>query len=250
MQKLPVRLLLFLTSAAFLIPSARAQSWIPEYNRLLQSYRNGSGIDYHSWHQNSTDMERLERIVKSLAEDTPPDTNDANEIAYYTNAYNILVIHGVLKAYPVESVTEIAFNFGFFSQKRFILGGQKVSLNEIEKVRLLQQFNDPRIHFIVNCASVSCPPLPAVALTAENLEEVMNRATRAFLNDHPEGIQRKGQTYRISKLFDWYHKDFTNSGRSIIGYINRFRENPIPENAQINYLNYDWNLNQSEDESR
>jgi len=213
---------------------------------LLQTYRSDSGIRYTAWKNNAEDLRKLDEIVNALATQSPPDTNDATEIAYYTNAYNLLVLHGVLAETPLKSVKDIALNFGFFSQERFTLGGEKVSLNEIEKIRLLKQFGDARIHFIVNCASTSCPPLPPVALTQENLESIMNSATASFLNQHPEGIRKiDANAYALSQLFDWYQGDFAESSGNILAFINRYRDLPIPENAKIRYLDYSWALNQS-----
>ncbi|MEM1158711.1 MAG: DUF547 domain-containing protein [Verrucomicrobiota bacterium] len=223
------------------------QTWLQEYNKLLQTYRSDSGIAYAAWKKNTADLKKLDSIVTALAIQTPPDSNDAAEIAYYTNTYNILVLHGVLAETPLKSVKDIAFNFGFFSQKRFTLGGEKVSLNEIEKIRLLKQFGDARIHFIVNCASTSCPPLPATGITSDNLEAIMNQATTAFLNDHPAGIRelQKGH-FAVSKLFDWYQSDFEKSAGNVIQFINRYRRVSLPEKAKISYLEYSWNLNQSD----
>ena len=238
--------LLILLATSLLATSGWSQSWLSDYNTLLATYRSESGIDYSAWKNNATDLQKLDGIVKALATQPPPDTNDATEIAYYTNAYNLLVLHGVLAETPLKSVKDIASNFGFFSQKRFTLGGEKVSLNEIEKTRLLKQFGDARIHFIVNCASTSCPPLPPVALTSENLETIMNTATASFLNQHPEGIRKVDERhYALSKLFDWYQGDFKGSSGSVLSFVNRYRGDPVPENARIRYLDYSWDLNQA-----
>jgi len=226
--------------------SAWSQSWLPAYNHLIHTYRSDAGIDYVAWKKNKNDLKQLDKIVGALASQTPPDTNDAREIAYYTNAYNILVLHGVLSETPLKSVKDIAFNFGFFSKKRFVLGGKKVSLNDIEKVQLLKQFGDARIHFIVNCASTSCPPLPMVAVTPENLEYLMNSSTQQFLNYHPEGVRTlSDNSYALSKLFEWYQHDFEAAAGSFTEFINRYRTAPLAPGAKIRYLDYSWDLNQA-----
>ncbi|MEM6886291.1 MAG: DUF547 domain-containing protein [Verrucomicrobiota bacterium] len=239
------KLSLTLLTGMLLTSSAWSQSWLPAYNRLLHTYSSDRGINYTKWKKNSNDVKQLEKIVSVLATQIPPDTNDAREIAYYANAYNILVIHGVLQNYPIRSVKDVAANFGFFSQKNFTLGGRKVSLNDIEKVRLLKQFGDARIHFIVNCASISCPSVPIVALTPENVDYLMDASATDFLNKHQDGIRiHSDGSYSISKLFDWYANDFEASSGSIVTFINRYRNSPIPEKAKIRYLDYDWGLNQ------
>ncbi len=238
---------LFAASSFLSCHTTHAQSWLPAYDELLNTYRSDTGVNYRKWTKSPADFKKLDTIVNQLASQSPPDGNDASELAYYANAYNILVLHGVLAAYPIESVKDIAFNFGFFSEKRFVLAGEKISLNEIEKERLLKAFGDARIHFIINCASVSCPPLPASALTSENLGATMQTSTATFLNHHPEGVQViSAQHYRISKIFDWYRKDFEASAGSITTFLNRYLTKPLSQTAKVSYLNYDWQLNQSE----
>jgi len=226
------------------IGSARAdEPWTGRYAALLQEYSGPKGVDYRRWHSNQEDRNALAAIVGEIARSGPTDKSREGRIAYYSNVYNILVLHGVLEAYPIKSVTEIASFFGFFTQSRFVVDGEKVSLNKIEKDWLLKKFKEPRIHFIVNCASVSCPPLPPEPLRGSTLEAQMDAATSRFLNGNPEALRLAGNTVYLSKIFDWYKKDFEKAGGAV-AFINRYRNQKIPSDVRVKYLEYDWALNQ------
>jgi len=225
------------------ICSARAEEpWTGRYAALLDKYRGANGIDCRQWHSNREDRDALTVIVGEIARNGPTDKSREGRIAYYSNVYNILVLYGVLDAYPIKSVTEIASFFGFFTQSRFVVHGKKVSLNKIEKDWLLKQFKDPRIHFIVNCASVSCPPLPPEPLRGATLNAQMDAATSQFLNGNSEALRIAGDTVFLSKIFDWYKKDFEKEG-GVLDFINQYIKKKIPSHVRVKYLDYDWALN-------
>lgn len=225
--------------------SADDADWMKEYPRLLQTYVSEQGVDYQSWKNNPQDMQALDDMIRHLERHGPGSEDAMERLAYFSNAYNLFVLDGVLDAYPVDSVKEIAFAFGFFTVKRQTLHGEKMSLNHLEKQILLKEFEEPRVHFIINCASFSCPALPAVPLTADNLEQVMDAATRRFINEHPDGVRVTRGRVEISKIFDWYADDFEKSAGSVRDYINRYRNSQIDSGLKISILKYDWRLNDS-----
>jgi len=244
-MKMPTLKTLFMTILVLIIMSpgtSAEESWATSYRSLLDKYASDQGVAYKEWKANGKDLAMLQSIVNQIAQNGPTDTSRDGKIAYYANVYNILVLHGVLKAYPITSVQDIAPLFGFFTSPRFTVDGQKVSLNKIEKQWLLKQFQEPRIHFIVNCASVSCPPLPPAPLAAATLETQMDRATQNFLND-PQGVKVSEKTAYLSKIFEWYKADFKRAG-GVIAFINRFREEKLPEDISMQYQNYNWGLNE------
>jgi hypothetical protein len=230
-----------LTPAAF---SAETESALmQDYARLLQKYALDTGIDYQAWKEDPESMRALEKMIQYLESHGPEELSEKGQIAFYSNAYNLFVLHGVLQEYPVETVKEIAFAFGFFTRSRHTLDGEKISLNRLEKEILLKRFSDVRIHFIINCASASCPPLPSEPLTASNLDRIMEASTRKFINSHPDGVQVKDQTVYLSKIFDWYESDFKNSAGSLIAFINPYRKTKLPLDSKIKFLDYNWSLN-------
>ena len=200
-------------------------------------------VDYATLHKRSDLMAKLNAFVEFHAEFDPETLGDEKAvIAAYANAYNVFTVVGVMKAWPVKSVRKIHPLFGFFTRKKFRLAGKKVSLNNIEKGQL--QPRDARIHFIINCASVSCPVIQPEVLTVANLETVMNRSAKSFLKDSSKNQFDKNQgEWRLSKIFDWYRGDWGGE-EGVVAFIQK----NYPEGAdwaprKIIYQDYNWELN-------
>ena len=131
--------------------------WTEDYNRLLAKYVVRNGVKYAAWHDNAQDRATLETVVDAIAKEKPDGDKDS-KLAFYINAYNANILQGVLEKYPVKSVRDIAPLFGFFTQNRITVSGEKMSFNHLEK-EIIHGFGEPRMHFVLNCASASCPPL-------------------------------------------------------------------------------------------
>jgi hypothetical protein len=102
---------------------------------------------------------------------------------------------------------------------------------------------EPRIHFAINCASVSCPKLLPQAYNEDRLDAQLEAVTRDFIND-PSRNDLSGGQARLSRIFKWYRKDFKLEYTSLIDYINRYLTDPLPANTRVSYLPYDWSLNE------
>ncbi|NNE28762.1 MAG: DUF547 domain-containing protein [Saprospiraceae bacterium] len=118
------------------------------------------------------------------------------------------------------------------------LGGESFSLDQIENEIIRPGFKDARIHFAVNCAAKSCPPLHNEALTAQNVQAKLDSLTEAFINNGKFNLL-EGDV-RISRIFEWYQADFGILSR----FINKYAQKKIPENVVPGYLEYDWALNE------
>ncbi len=148
-----------------------------------------------------------------------------------------------MEHYPIQSPRDIR---GFFNQQRHRVAGQLLTLDEIEKRKLRAEYSDARIHFALVCAAASCPPLISKAYRPEKLESQLDRQTRKFVNDTAfVRWDREGNRVLLSKIFKWYASDFTKNAPSVIAFINQYREQPIPEDTSIDYMSYDWSLNNS-----
>ncbi len=228
---------------SWLHAASAAEPWEGEYARLLDAYVSPGGVNYRAWKASPPDLEALKTLTREIAAAGPSaDTREA-KLAYLLNAYNIWMLHEVLAAYPIQSVREIAKDFGVFSEPRIIVAGERMSLDTLEKERTLKVFKDPRIHFAVNCASISCPPLPAQPFTASRLDAQLDRVTRSFLaRPGPHAYLIDGRQLSVSRLFEWYAADFNPPGT--VAFINRYRDEPLPDNLQVAFLKYDWNLNE------
>jgi hypothetical protein len=209
-----------------------------DYVLFLNKYVDGKGnVDYVNIHKNKT---VLNALIHSFEVNYPKKSWSKNEIiAYYINYYNVCTINLIVDNYPLKSIKDISKPW----DKSFILlGSKKVSLSYIEN-NILRKINDPRIHFVINCASISCPVLNNKPLLPENLNEQLDQATGKFINDNSKN---KLNTYpiEISSIFDWYKKDFEVENHTVISFINKYSTIKVKVSTPITYLEYNWDLNE------
>jgi hypothetical protein len=207
------------------------------WNDFLKTHVSSSGnVNYKSIQNSSKD---LETYIATLQESTPTENWSRQEkLAYWINAYNALTIDLIIRNYPINSIKDIKRPW---DQRIWQFGETPYSLNEIEH-RILRTMNEPRIHFAIVCASVSCPKLQNEAFNAEKLEVQLNKATQAFLNDASKN-KISTNSLELSKIFRWFAKDFTFEG-GVVNFINKRTEVDISPNAKISYLDYNWDLNE------
>jgi hypothetical protein len=165
--------------------------------------------------------------------------SDAEKKSFYINAYNLIVIYQVSKYYPLKSPLDAS---GFFDAVRHKVAGESLTLNVLEYKKLLIPHKDARIHFALACAAKSCPPLASFAFSAESLDTELDKRTRLSIND-AEWLRVSNGSVQLSKIFQWYDKDFLREGGSILGFVNAYRTTKIPANYRIDYYEYDWALN-------
>ena len=133
-----------------------AEPWESDYGRLLGKYVTPAGtVKYKEWKASAADKVALKRITSQIGSAGPVDSSRDGRLAFYINAYNAWMLRLVLDRYPMKSVQDIAPNFGVFEAPWIVVAGKKLSLNALEKEVLLPEFTDPRIHFAINCASMS-----------------------------------------------------------------------------------------------
>ncbi len=209
------------------------------YNQILTNFVSSSGnVNYAGIKTNRT---MLSQATKHFEENPPQSSWSSNQkLAFWINAYNLYTIELVVDNYPVASIKDI--NGGKPWDKKFInLDGRTLSLNDIENNIIRKDFNEPRIHFAVNCASISCPKLLNKAYTSGNLNTLLESQTKRFINDNAmNAISEKSA--QISNIFDWYKVDFTKNG-SVIDFLNKYVNTTINSDAKITYKDYNWNLN-------
>ena len=163
--------------------------------------------------------------------------------AFWINTYNLLVIQNVVKHYPLQSPLAVK---GFFEDKLFEYKGSALSLNDVEHKLLRAKFqNDPRLHFVLVCAGLGCPPLISEAYTPENVEQLLTQQTAlAMNNSNFTKIDMKKKKVGLSQLFEWYADDFKQAGSNFIAFVNKYSSEKIPQNYSTYFYEYDWKLNQ------
>lgn len=207
------------------------------WNYLLQKYVADNGdVEYKGF---KTDSQKLNEYVNYLATNVPTEVWSVNEqLAYFINVYNANTIKLIVDNYPTKSIKDIK---NPWLKNRLKIGDKDYSLADIEN-GILRKMNEPRIHFAINCASYSCPKLLNTAYTANNVQELMERATKEFINNSDKNIL-SANAPQLSEIFKWYKSDFTENG-SLIDYINQYADVKILPNAKIDYLDYNWRLNE------
>ena len=238
-------LLRFLVVVAFFVVcavSSYAQDWMEPYNRLLGKYVPSSGVKYAEWKNNAADMQAIQAVVDGISKESVSGLDKRQQLAFYINAYNAWILHEALGKYPTKSVKDTFFTF--FTGKRIKVAGQETSFNALEKETIRSKFNEPRIHFALNCASRSCPPLNREAFTSVKLDEQFEKLAKGYVNSE-KGVKYSpaSKTAELSKIFDWYKDDFKAEGGPL-AFINKRRAMLIPNDAKISYQDYDWGLNE------
>lgn len=216
------------------------------FNDLLKQYVKDDQVDYKGFIANK---DKFEDYLKLLSKHAPDEDkwSENERLAYWINAYNAFTIKLIIDNYPVGSIKDlhptiyIPLVNTVWNKKFFKIGGVEMNLDEIEHEILRKEFNEPRIHFAINCASFSCPPLRNEAFTADKIDKQLNEQAVRFVNDY-ERNKIKTDEVKISKIFSWFTKDFTKDG-SLIEFLNKYSEVKINEDAKIEYLDYDWSLN-------
>ena len=191
----------------------------------------------------------LEDYLDFLQSTKVSELNQNEQLAYWINFYNALTVKVILDHYPVESIKEISFSlfsFGPWSEELVVVEGYELSLDDIEHNIIRPVFQDSRIHYAVNCAAIGCPNLQNTAFTSTNLNQMMDKAARAFVN-HPRGIRLTDDGLVISSLFHWYRDDFELEDGGLIKHFSRFADPELKlklaEGPDIDGHEYDWSLN-------
>ncbi len=206
------------------------------FNDLLKKHISSDGnVNYNGL---KGDSKTLERYIDLLKTHQPIDSwTKEDKMAYWINAYNALTIDLILRNYPTKSIKDIKDPW---DQRLWQLGEKLYNLNDIEH-EILRKMNEPRIHFAIVCASVSCPKLQNEAFTALNLEEQLTNATKDFLTDTSKN-ELSENNIKLSKIFKWFKKDFEQNG-SLIDFFNQYSEVSISNDAKKSFKDYNWDLN-------
>lgn len=218
------------------------------FDELLKKHVSKDGIvNYKGFIQ---DKSKLDKYLDLLSNNAPDRSKWSKEeqLAYWINAYNAFTVKLIVDNYPVKSIQDlhptvkIPLVNTVWHIKFFKIGGKEASLDEIEHKILRKEFEEPRIHFAINCASFSCPPLLNEAFFPEKIDQQLDKVARTFINDTKRN-KITADKVEISSIFSWFKGDFTKNG-SLIDYLNQYSTIKIKPNAKVSYLDYDWSLNE------
>ena len=205
------------------------------FDKLLKTYVDPNGrVNYKMPTKEKT---AINQVLDQLQKINTQKLNEKARLAFYINLYNLTTLKVIADNYPIKSIKDIKggkiWDIGLM-----VLNGKSYSLNELENQLIRGQYKEPRIHFLINCGAKSCPPLHTEAFTEKNIDELMDKRTRQFINDALSNTITPKQI-KISKIFDWYQTDFGN----LVSFINRYSKTKVLNNAKISFMDYDWDLN-------
>lgn len=216
-----------------------------DYSAVLEHIRPGNKngvslmlVDYKTIRDNGS----LDRAYQALS--AFPVTSLAGreeKLAFYINAYNILALKMVADHWPLKSIKDVgSWLSPVWKRPAGELGGKMVTLDEVEH-EILRPMGEPRVHMAVVCASVSCPDLRNEPFAAARLDEQLNDQTAKFLNNAGKGLRVSKETIRVSKIFDWFEKDFSGQG-GVEAFVRRYRPD-LPDYRLKADIPYDWMVN-------
>jgi len=224
------------------------------WNSFLTKYvaTGSDGISRVSYKDVSEDDKRaLNRYIVASESIAIAEFNKSQQLAYWVNLYNAVTVNIILAHYPVQSIRDIDISPGFFAdgpwgKKVLSIAGETVSLNDIEHRILRPIWKDPRLHYVLNCASLGCPNLRDRVYTASDMDNAMDMAARDYVN-HKRAVSVEGENVNVSSIYSWFLDDFGATEKMAIEH---FQQYAAPELAKslnnIEFFNddsYDWSLN-------
>ena len=218
------------------------------WSELLGRHVSAGVVDYQAMKKKEN---RLDEYLAILDATDPQQLQKAERLAFYINAYNAYTIKLILINFengrPVKSIKDIGGLFsGPWDIKLCRIGGKVYTLDNIEHDIIRPIFKDPRVHFAVNCASQSCPPLISEAYVGSRLDDQLQANTINFINNK-EFNRLDGSTLYVSKIFKWFPEDFNDD---IVAFFRQYAQGDLQsrllelgDDITVKYLDYDWSLN-------
>ena len=220
--------------------------WADAYAQLLAKYVKAdqiqgiqlAAVDYAAWAGDPLHLQAMQELqVRHRL--LGSHSSAAESMAYWINAYNLLTIDLIIKHREKQSIRNLGTWFrSVWKTHRWSLNQQEITLHQIEH-EILRPMGDARIHFAINCASLSCPDLRDEPYRAERLSIQLDAQAQRFLAQPNKGFQWSNGEAKISKIFDWFEEDFTTNGGVKPYLINQTHQ----QIDSIRYLPYNWTLN-------
>ena len=244
-----------------------------DFEDLLRKFVDENGdVDYEDWRNSRESVAQLDSYLAAVSRFSPDSAPERfatrnDELAYWLYSYNAYVIKSVLDNWPISSVTdvkaplEVIKGLGFFYRLRFEFGGKRFSLLAVENSKIRKSFQDARIHFVLNCASDSCPVLRPALPTGDALQALLASATAEFVNDSKNiSINHANRQILLSTIFKWFRKDFLNdlkkrglpAEHGVVDYVASVASDSLraelkaAQDYDVVFSDYDWSLNHSE----
>ncbi len=197
------------------------------------------------------DRDALKAYLGDMAMVKPTMLARDEQFAYWVNLYNALTVDVILDHYPVDSIRDIDISPGLFAngpwgRELLEVEGRAVTLDDIEHRILRPVWQEPRIHYAVNCAALGCPNLSTTAFTAANTESLLAEGAAAYVN-HDRGHRIQNGLLRVSSIYNWFEEDFGGSDAGVIAHLKQHARAPrreaLASKTKVASHFYDWSLN-------
>ncbi len=217
--------------------------WAAVLERFVDEYGR---VDFEAIAQAPANLDSAVAYIAS----TSPESNTflfasrEAKLAYYINAYNALAMFNVIDSGIPRSLSGLQ-KARFFWLKRFTIGGRSMSLYALEN-DVIRPMQDERVHFALNCMSISCPRLPRRPFTTGNLDRELTAAAQLFFSERRNfTVSSDIRQVKVSEILKFYREDFLRTSPDLTTYINRHLEAKIPEGYKVDFIDYDWTVNDS-----
>lgn len=218
--------------------STKMSDFFEAANAFFKEYVEDGKVAYKKVKTEPAQLEELVRQIRSMQLD---EEKSAENKAFLINTYNLVTIYSIIQNGLQKSPMDVE---GFFDKQTHRVAGKHMTLDQIEKEMLLPVYKDSRLHFVLVCAALGCPPIKPYAYVPGKLDQQMEESTISTLNsDYFIRVQAANRTVLVSELFKWYKEDFLSEADSILAYINNYRKRKIPITYEVGYYTYDWSLN-------
>ena len=224
------------------------------WSRLIATYSSSSEDDVTRFAYgivSTADRDALNAYIARLSATAISRFNRQEQRAYWVNFYNALTVKVILDHFPVKSIRDIDITPGWFADgpwgaKLVTVEGEKLALDDIEHRILRPIWKDPRIHYVVNCASIGCPDIPPVAMTADNAEELLNEGAARYVN-HSRGVSVADGRIVVSSIYSWFEADFGGTEAGVLDHLRRYAAPALKARLAgrdgYDDHSYDWKLN-------
>jgi hypothetical protein len=220
-----------------------------EWDFILKKYVLEGKVNYNKIISTPADLKRLNDYLTTLGNAEVSLLTRDERLAFWINAYNAFTVKLILNHYPLKSIKDIKDPW---KQKLWYTANVKLSLDDIEHIKLRKEFREPRIHFAIVCASIGCPALYPEAFEKNNIEQLLNRVARHFFAERRNFYLKtsgKITTIYLNRIFKWFKSDFGKDNKQIVEFIFPYLKKQdrdiikVSDAFKINYLDYDWTLN-------
>ncbi len=237
MMRLPFIIVTLFFSTSQLLSQTELEEFNVKADQFFAKYVTSGKVNYAAIKSNNADLKELVSFIEIAKLDS---LVGSNRWSYLINVYNLSVINQLVFKYPVKSPLDIK---GFFDLNKFNLGGNRITLNQLENDILRKELKNPRIHFVLVCGALGCPVILNRAYKSDSLDIQLDTQTSIAINN-TKFIYTKENTIYVSEIFKWYKEDFGTGSKAVLSFINNYRGKKFDTNSKIDYYPYSWLINE------